>query len=107
MASINITDEKGWVGAAWVLRSIVRRLQEYGHFPSLSRGFAAVNAGVQYLDLSELNESERAELRRVVPLIVSEIKKGGPDILTDPKFYPGFVAAVEELEQLVTGGDSK
>jgi hypothetical protein len=107
MASINISEDKAWVGAAWMLRGIVRRLQQYGDFPSLGQDFAAVNAGVQYLDLSELNESERAELRRVVPLIISEIKKAGPNVLTDPKFYPGFLAAVEELEQLVTGGASK
>ena len=78
-----------------------------GTFQSLGQDFAAVNAGVQYLDLSELNESERAELRRVVPLIVSEVKKAGPNVLTDPKFYPAFLAAVEELERLVTGGASK
>jgi hypothetical protein len=101
MASINISEDKGWVGAAWVLRGIARRLQQYGDFPSLDQDFAAVNAGVQYLDLSELNESERAELRRVVPRIVNEIKKAGPSALTNPEFYSGFVAAFEEFERLV------
>jgi hypothetical protein len=101
MASISIAEGKGWVGAAWVLRSIARRLREYGHFPSLDRGFEAVDEGVQYLDVTELPESERAELRRIVPLIVRDIKSAGPNILSDPKFYPCFVAAVEELEQVV------
>jgi hypothetical protein len=100
MASISITEDEGWVGAAWVLRSIARRLRQYGDFPSLDRDFEAVDAGVQYLDLSELAESERAELRRIVPLIVSDIKRAGPNILSDPKFYPCFVAAFEEFEQV-------
>ncbi|MFY9627841.1 MAG: hypothetical protein WAK03_06765 [Methylocystis sp.] len=107
MASINISEDEGWVGAAWVLRSIANGLQQYGNFPSLDQDFAAVEGGVQYLDLSELNESERAELRRVAPLILSEVKKAGPSMLTDPKFYPGFVTALEEFEQLVTAAASK
>ncbi len=107
MASINISEDEGWVGAAWVLRAIVSRLQQYGEFPSLDQDFAAVDAGVQYLDLSELNESERAELRRVAPLIVSEVKNAGPNIITDPAFYPGFVAALEEFEQLVASSALK
>jgi hypothetical protein len=101
MASISITEGKGWVGAAWVLRSIARRLRQYGHFPSLARGFEAVDAGVQYLDLTELDESERAEVRRIAPLIVTDVKRAGPNILSDPKFYPCFVAAFEEFEQVV------
>jgi hypothetical protein len=60
-----------------------------------------VDAGVQYLDLTEMDESERAELRRIVPLIVRDIKNAGPNILGDPAFYPCFVAALEEFEQVV------
>jgi len=101
MASINMANDKAWVGAAWVLRSIAERLQRYGHFPSLAQGFAAVAAGVQYLDITDLSGAEQAELRRVVPLIVGDVKKGGPALLDGPEFYAGFLAAYEELEQLV------
>ena len=91
MASINISEEKGWIGAASILEVYLRQLQHYGDFPSLGQDFAAVNAGVQYLDLSELNESERAELRKIVPLIVSEIKKSGTKCPNRPKVLSGVL----------------
>lgn len=100
MASISFSEAKGWVGAAWVLRGIARRMQESGDFPSLKRDFEAVEAGVQYLDLRELGDAERAELRRVAPLILQQVRDAGPEALSDPAFYPSFLAAFEEFEQL-------
>jgi hypothetical protein len=101
MGAIAITEQHGWVGAAWVLRAIARSLERHGDFPSLADQFTAVEEGWQFLDLSELTELEKLELYRVMPSIVEEVRKAGPAMLTNAEFYPGFLAAYEELEQLV------
>ena len=99
MASISMSKVDGWVGPAWVLRAIASGMQKFGSFPSLRESFEAVEEGVQYLDLTELPEEEAKELRRVAPLIVMDAKKAGPQSLSDPKFYPGYIDALVEFEQ--------
>jgi len=39
--------------------------------------------------------------------MIADVKKAGPDMLADPKLFPGFLARLEELEQLVTSDDSE
>ena len=101
MASIALPENEAWVGPAWVLRSIARRLQTCGNFPSLAKQFEAIDEGWQHLGLRKLDAAERAELRRVAPLMLEEVRKAGPSILPEQEFYPVFVAAFEEFERLV------
>jgi hypothetical protein len=107
MAVISIRDGVVWGAAADVLRSVTKRLHESGCFPRFRDDFAAIEAGWQHLDLSDLDKNERHNLRRVVSLMVADVKKAGPGMLADPKSFPAFLARLEELEQLVTGDSSE
>jgi hypothetical protein len=107
MAVISIKDGVVWGAAADVLRSVAKRLHESGCFPRLRKDFAAVEAGWQHLDLSDLDKTERDNLRRLVSQMISDVKKAGPDALADPEFFPAFLARLEELDQLVSGDRSE
>lgn len=101
MAAIRVHDNKAWVGAAWILDHIARRLSECGKFPQLNEQFSAIEAGWQYLDVSQLDARERDELRSEVSKMVLDEKRRGPASMADPKFYGVYIGSLEELENLV------
>ena len=59
-----------------------------------------MDEGWQFLGLSELYLAGRAELRRVAPLLLEDVRKAGPSILPEQQFYPVFLSAFEEFERL-------
>jgi hypothetical protein len=68
----------------------------------LRERFADVENGYTDLDLSDLDESEREEVRKAVSSLVKDVKAAGPAMLDEPEFFPGFLARLEELEQMIS-----
>jgi len=105
MAVIRVRDGVVWGGAASILAFIAERMQESGSFSRLNKDFDAIKAGWQHLDLSDLNEREREELRGVIASLVADAKKVGTNSGSEPH-SAGFLARLEELQQLVCGHNS-
>jgi hypothetical protein len=101
MAAIRLREENVWGSSASLLAFVSKRLKESGRFPGLKEQFDAVEAGWQYLNLSNLSNNEREDLKMVISSLLNEVKAAGPDAFGGPTHFPGFLSRLEELEALV------
>jgi hypothetical protein len=101
MAVIVLRNDVDWFAAGWILRYVAEKLQVGLKIPRLDEKIATAERGFQYLDLSDLDESEQDSLRRTVSSIVSGVRNAGPSSIADPAFYDGLLERLEELERLV------
>jgi hypothetical protein len=102
MAVIEISPGVVWGASRRVFFYVVARLQENTSITRLNQRFADVEEGYTDLDISDLDESEREQIRKVVSSLVKDVKDAGPTMLDEPEFFPGFLARLEELEQMIS-----
>ena len=103
MAVIEISPGIVWGGSASLFRFIVTKIQENTRIPRLSDRFADVERGYTDLDLSDLDKTEREEVCKAISAMVSDVKRAGEDAFGGPVNFHGFLAKLEELEQMVGG----